>query len=318
MSYDFALITTTYNRFTQINKLLQNVSKLLNNSKLNIQYIVSDNGSTDQTDKVITKFIKNNPRLQISYYRHEHNIGATTNIFFLASKVSAPYFWHISDDDIINIKSIDSIVQNLNDNYYPLVICRVNGIQEWESIAQQNKTLEIIKTDPSLSKNCSYLYAGGFLASNIYNKKEWDISLEYSSQLISTEYGHWAALLDIVGRSNFFGLIDFPCILGNINMIGQSTIPVYSVLIKGRIVVWNSIRNVKIKNNLEPYIVKFLIRPFARMLCGKNPILKKRLDIIREFKYLYMLSGLKIFRFSLYFLYALVIPIKLRLQITTR
>ena len=64
----------------------------------NIEIIVSDNCSSDDTEQVVKQF--KDPRLQ--YVRHPENIGANANFNFCLSQAKGDYFLLLHDDDLID------------------------------------------------------------------------------------------------------------------------------------------------------------------------------------------------------------------------
>ena len=63
----------------------------------NIEIIIADNCSLDQTESVCREYVQNDSRIR--YVRHSKNIGATENFKYLLSQATAKYFmWAAADD----------------------------------------------------------------------------------------------------------------------------------------------------------------------------------------------------------------------------
>jgi glycosyltransferase involved in cell wall biosynthesis len=98
----------TYNRSKELKKTLQ---LLLENSFKNLEIIVSDNASSDDTSDVVKEF--NDPRIR--YYRNDVNYGATFNIIKVLEYALGEYVVYLSDEDNLFIDNIlFEIVQNLH------------------------------------------------------------------------------------------------------------------------------------------------------------------------------------------------------------
>lgn len=92
-------------------KLAFCVKELIKCDYPNLQIIISDNGSTDDTAEVGAAFELADGRIR--YYRHPTNLGPTRNFEFARSKANGKYFlWH-SDDDYLDCNYISACVSAL-------------------------------------------------------------------------------------------------------------------------------------------------------------------------------------------------------------
>lgn len=86
--------------------LIQNLEKLhsqIKSAKLteNILITISDNASTDDTQKMVLNFVQKNPTLQLNYTRNKKNIGLEPNAVKLLQIATAPYIMWLGDDDFL-------------------------------------------------------------------------------------------------------------------------------------------------------------------------------------------------------------------------
>ena len=86
----------TYNRADGY--LKDAIESALNQTYANLEIIISDNCSSDDTGLIVESF--NDPR--IKYYRHNENIGANNNFNFCLKKASGIFFLLLHDDDLID------------------------------------------------------------------------------------------------------------------------------------------------------------------------------------------------------------------------
>jgi glycosyltransferase involved in cell wall biosynthesis len=84
----------TYNGERRIGSTLMAV---LNQRYPNLEVIISDNCSSDQTEAVCTEIGKKNQA--IHYFRQPKNIGIISNFEFVLSKASGDFFMWVADDD---------------------------------------------------------------------------------------------------------------------------------------------------------------------------------------------------------------------------
>ncbi len=88
--------------------IYKSLNSILNQSYKNLEIIISDNCSSDDTPNIIDQISKNDSR--VKFYRHSKPLGAGENFTFVLSKATGKYFkWNCHDDFI----SEDFIEKNL-------------------------------------------------------------------------------------------------------------------------------------------------------------------------------------------------------------
>lgn len=85
----------TYNRGYYLGGAL---NSLLSQTHANFELIISDNVSTDDTQKICEEYAKKDER--IKYFRQNKNIGVFKNFKFVLQQAKGGYFMWASDDDI--------------------------------------------------------------------------------------------------------------------------------------------------------------------------------------------------------------------------
>jgi glycosyltransferase involved in cell wall biosynthesis len=101
----------TYNGGKKIPRAL---SSVLEQGYPNLEVIISDNCSTDNTMEVCVEMGKNNR--SIRYFRQPHNIGVMPNFEFVLSRASGDFFMWMSDDDFLEPGTLDKYVSYLLNN----------------------------------------------------------------------------------------------------------------------------------------------------------------------------------------------------------
>lgn len=97
----------TYNRAER--NLRKVIERALGQTYQNIEVIVSDNCSTDQTPELVGGII--DPRLR--YYRQQTNIGPINNFNYCLNQAKGDYFLLFHDDDMIDEDFVESCVAAL-------------------------------------------------------------------------------------------------------------------------------------------------------------------------------------------------------------
>ena len=85
----------------------QVLSTILNQTFKEIEVIISDNNSDDETQHICNKYAKIDKR--IKYYRQKKNIGGSANFDFVLRQSSCEYFCWASSDDF---RSLDFLEEN--------------------------------------------------------------------------------------------------------------------------------------------------------------------------------------------------------------
>ena len=97
----------TYNRANSF--LKESLVSALNQTYQNIEILVSDNCSTDNTELVVRSF---NDR-RIRYFKQNENIGAIKNANYCLERAKGVYFTLLHDDNLINNDFIELCLQSV-------------------------------------------------------------------------------------------------------------------------------------------------------------------------------------------------------------
>ncbi len=94
---------------------LQNtINSLLSQTFENFELIISDNASTDNTEKICQEYVKKDKR--VSYFRHSQPIGALPNFHFVLDKAKNDFFMWNAADDLRDEKFLEKMVKILNED----------------------------------------------------------------------------------------------------------------------------------------------------------------------------------------------------------
>ena len=101
-----------YNGEKYLNKTLEN---LLGQSFLDIEIVISDDGSSDRTSEICKQFVNKDSRVR--YFRQNNNFGMPVKNFrFVFDKAQGEYFMFASHDDSWNKNYIEELVNVLDDD----------------------------------------------------------------------------------------------------------------------------------------------------------------------------------------------------------
>jgi glycosyltransferase involved in cell wall biosynthesis len=144
--------------FNRASSLIKSVDAALQQTYQNIEIIISDNASTDDTQSICEKFVETNKN--ITYIRQQSNVGAVNNFNEVLRYSTGKYFMWLADDDWIDPIYVCECAKELIEHpEYSLVVgktvCYVNQEFAWE------ETLDLMQSDGCDRLLSYYAQAGG-------------------------------------------------------------------------------------------------------------------------------------------------------------
>ena len=126
----YTILVVTYNREKYIRKCLDSI---FNQTYKNFELIIVDDGSTDNTKKIINEYKKTN---QFKYYYKKNN-GVADSRNYAISKVKTKYFMFVDSDDYISEDLLEKCSQY--DNYDLLCFKGYKVTEEYKIIEKMEK-----------------------------------------------------------------------------------------------------------------------------------------------------------------------------------
>lgn len=118
-----SILIPTYNRSHFLLKNLEMLTDYIRALRLigEIEIIVSNNKSIDNTDIKVKTFIRNNNEIEIKYFLQENNIGLERNALFTLKQSESEYVMFLGDDDFIELDYLKTAIEKLKS--YPSISC---------------------------------------------------------------------------------------------------------------------------------------------------------------------------------------------------
>ena len=142
---DISIIVPIYNAEKYLNKC---IDSLINQTKKELEFILINDGSTDNTEKVIKGY--DDPR--VKYFKNKNQgIGKTRN--FGISKASGKYIMFLDSDDYYELNTCEELFKKCEEEKLDLVICNYYKVYDNGNIEEvilpsfKNTTL---KDNPSI------------------------------------------------------------------------------------------------------------------------------------------------------------------------
>lgn len=165
-------------QYNRIQFLLKNLEFIALQTYPDIEVVISDDASTDNTQQEI-EALKATYKYSIIYHRHPVNVGYDANLRKSLELSTGDYCITLGNDDTINkIDDIEKIVAFLKANDMPeLGFCNYIEDHNHENIITRASTTQVIGTGDAIAlkyyRSFSYV-AGIFLRKDIFNKVNTD------------------------------------------------------------------------------------------------------------------------------------------------
>lgn len=164
----------TFNRAKALKGNLDALFQQSMGKNLPLEFMISDNCSTDDTAKVVNSFIEKG--MSINYIRNQKNLGMDGNFAQCYRKASGKYVLVLGDDDFLNEGMLEKLLIKLRSGDYGLVHLKTNA---------KNKISDEIFYDTTMFlKNISFWIT--YISSNVVNSKyirDHDFEKKFGSYL---------------------------------------------------------------------------------------------------------------------------------------
>lgn len=205
----------TYNRASLLTKALAAIAEQLDAATApQVDLIIADNASPDDTTTVVTNFRNDHPDICLTYHRQTENLGADANINALFQLATAPWMFLLSDDDILMPGAIAMILTCIAANP-GLVGVILNSKSFIHNINEETPLNLAIKPDnfTFTDKNEVLQFLGTFITfmSVMVFRREIIADQDYKSR-IGTSLPQSYMFLDVICSDGAIAVISSPCL----------------------------------------------------------------------------------------------------------
>lgn len=192
------LVTVICSCYNHKNFVVESLQSVLNQTFKNIQIIVVDDSSTDDSVKEIEKFIKNYP--EIFFIKNKTNLGLTKSVTNALNYAKGAFFIDLAADDILTTKCIEIQVNTFkNSSFKNLALVYGNA----ELITEEGKhssyyfevnaSLKAKTKRPSGDIYCNVISLETTICSvsSMYNKEIFDQLNGYDITLSYEDLDYW-------------------------------------------------------------------------------------------------------------------------------
>lgn len=193
----------TYNGALYIQEALDSIISQLDDIDEEVEIVVSDNASTDNTCDIVKEYQKIYPNL-ITYYKNDENLGPDRNYDLAVRRAKGEFVWLFSDDDKIRDSGINKVINVINK--YPNIAAI---FMNYESITPLNCSQDCL----CLNGNDFFYktsFKNGLVSSNIIKKSIWE-NIE-TSKYFYTNWIHFGVLTEALSTRPCF-IVSYPFLL---------------------------------------------------------------------------------------------------------
>jgi glycosyltransferase involved in cell wall biosynthesis len=131
----------TYNRASMLKRSIESA---LNQDYENVEVVVSDNASTDQTESICSYYCDMDSRLK--YFRQSKNRGALDNFSEVLKHSSGQFFMWLGDDDWVDKGYVSAGVQQLVDDPAMSLVSGTSQYYRNGKKSYAGKTFDLLST----------------------------------------------------------------------------------------------------------------------------------------------------------------------------
>jgi len=158
-----SLITPTYNRLSFI---VETIDSVLSQTYFNIEYIIIDDASTDDT----YQFLKNKYGNRIKILRNKRNLGQVFSLNKGWSICKGRYIGYLSDDDWLYPDAISELVSTLILNKKSVCVFPDCDLVDKNSIVVKKNICKPFDLEDTLITQRCYIGPGALFKRSAYNK----------------------------------------------------------------------------------------------------------------------------------------------------
>lgn len=167
----------TYNGAKYLNETINSIlAQLPSINSDELEILISDNASTDETSKIIYEYIEKYPQL-ISYYKNDENIGFDKNLDLIFVKAKGKYVWLLGNSEKLKSGILFELLNKLKKDSYDNVLLNFEIYSEKTSKIEVTNNFNIDQEKVFYSKDDFFintLYGITCMSANIILKKSWN------------------------------------------------------------------------------------------------------------------------------------------------
>lgn len=206
-----SIVILTFNQEKLIAECLDSVKQ---QTYSNIELIISDDASTDNTVNIIEEWILKyrNYFSRVLFIKNKINIGISGNHTLAVSKAKGKYIKYLGGDDLLNSQAIERMVGYVEENHYDWIVCRIAIFRDSFSNNQPQKLSALASWafKRNWEKQLYAMFAGNFIsAPGVFIRRKLLEEVGYFGDFYKTreDYHTWLSIIANGHSVNYFAEI---------------------------------------------------------------------------------------------------------------
>lgn len=230
-----------FNRISFLNRLLSETIRQIDEDQLyeDVEICISDNASTDDIEGLVQKYIHENPKINIVFFKAQENMGMDNNFNKVVSMANMKYCWLVGNDDLFAPNALQKVVEKLKTCDVDLMYMGIKPQDSDSIIFSFDKCTEKSQMIQSGKRGKNFfdivssdLSVCGFISHVIFKKENWVLYASKFYNKIGTTiiqvYIHLATIIDDAKIMIYNELMIYS---GKSYSLPQDRIPVVNYLI---------------------------------------------------------------------------------------
>lgn len=259
----------TYNRGKA---LVKNLNHLISFKSDEIEFVVSDNCSQDDTEGRIKKI--KDPR--IKYFRNKTNLGFDKNLLKCCERSNGTYYLFLSDEDILDLETLPWIIEFIKkSNNFTQILGSVGDLRPGKRKLYYNPGDQIYKSGHNAL--VKILFENGYISGIIIRNDAIDIA--QAMNYVGISYMHHVLMAQAMLKGETFCTSKIICYIGKIQY--ESHVTKLETSSKGdRIIPFNHPLS---RTSLLIFRFKLIINITKNMHKTRRALLKKERKVISRY-----------------------------------
>ncbi|GAB4300408.1 MAG: hypothetical protein Fur0025_40050 [Oscillatoriaceae cyanobacterium] len=217
--------------FNRSECLLKNLTRLLPEITTDMEIVISDNNSDDNTPYVVDKFIRDNSQeCSIRFMRQKENVGFDKNVAAVVDYARGKYCWLLGDDDYLKKGCIQQIINLIKSNNLTFIMTNyswmvsTNGTLSPPQINGHNQPALFFDNFSKFffysSKNSYFYYLGMnilFMSTCIVKKNIWLESFTEVKDYLGIHCIHVFTIINMLMKEPAICFVTDPLIEGTLS-----------------------------------------------------------------------------------------------------